>query len=1340
MATSPYELGRFASPHWYGMGEPGDPQCAGDSVEFELDRELLCAVEELAGECDATVPMVLQAALAVLLHRLGGGAGLAVGLPVAGGPDEGAAGLVWLGADASVLRVDPTDDESSFAALVTRVRDRVGSAMAPEDVPSGLLSPLPDPSGGGLVGTLRYDADVYGRAAAESLAERFVQVVRQVMAEPGRRIGAVGVSLAPVSWREIETWERRYPGLAEVWPLTSLQSGLLFHTLLDDASRGAYQMQFVIQLRGPVAGERMRAAGQVLLDRYANLRTAFVPGADGTSVQVVVDGVELPWREVDLAQEMRTEREPGAAFEAFLAQDLRSHFDVTVPPLLRMALAKVGTERFELVLTAHHLLFDGWSLPVLMQDLLHLYAAGGDASVLPRVAEYRDFLVWLSGQDREAAARGWAEELAGVEDPTLLAPVVGSGSGVGGPESAGVGEVEVALPAGGVRELSRRAAELDVPLDTVVQGAWALLLAGLTGQQDVVFGATVPGRPEAVPGVASMAGLFVNTLPVRVRLAPTDTVADLLRGMRERQEALSSDHCGLADIHRATGTSVLFDTLVTSESYTVGNQGVDHQGGADAGIEITGVRSSAGTHYPLTVTVNTEPHLQVAVQYQRHLFDRAGAETVAERLARVLQQIAADPDLPVARLDLLGPVERDLLLHGHNGTAVPVEAATVPGLFEQRAAATPDAVTVECGDKLLTYRELDARANRLARELIRRGVEAETVVAVSLPRSPDLVVALLAVMKAGGTYLPVDSAYPADRIAYLLEDSRTLLILADTVTADALPELAVPVLRMDAPETAAAVARHDGTPVTDEERPGGSLSVANAAYVIYTSGSTGRPKGVAVTHVGVASLIATQRTRLGLTAASRVLQFASPSFDVSVYEVCMALFTEATLVLAPQEHLAPGSPLIDTIAAQRVTHVFLPPAVLGALPPGTLPGVASLAVGGDAATPELVTGWSEGRDMVNAYGPTETTAIVTFSDPLIADGRTPPIGRPIANTRMYVLDDALRPVPAGVAGEMYVAGEALARGYLGRPGLTAGRFVACPFGAPGRRMYRTGDVVTWAPDGQLVFHGRTDDQVKIRGFRIELGEVQAALGAHPSVEQAVVVCHEQGGDRRLVGYAVPSEGTTLPASAELRAYVAERLPAYMVPSTVVALAEVPLNPNGKLDRRALPAPDYAGGATGRAPRTPQEEALCELFEDLLGVEQVGIDDNFFDLGGHSLLATQLANRMRSAFGVELPLRVVFESATVALLAEHLGAGERSSRPVLRRARVRPERVPLSYAQSRLWFLDRYEGPSATYNLSYTLHLSGELDADALALAMRDVVARHESLRTLFVADARGVMA
>ncbi|WP_190140397.1 non-ribosomal peptide synthetase, partial [Streptomyces longispororuber] len=1233
-----------------GGGAPGHPGAAEPTdlarkalgtVEFVLDHGLLRAVEEAARACGVTAPVVLRTAFAVLLRRLGDGAGLALGLPVAGCPGEsgvpGASGaatgpgpteagevrpaadgpavptgsvhLVHLVAEAPAVPADLWRDDPSCAALARWLRDREADADGGGALPFALYEARDGRSGGGAVAVLRYDGAVGGRGAAQSLARRFVRVVRQVTADPGQRADAVDLPLTPVEPHDMAAWERRYPGLAEVWPLTPLQAGLLFHARLGDSSRDAYLMQFVIHLRGRVESARMRAAGQALLDRYANLRVAFATRSDGDPAQVVVADAKLPWRSVDLLTESAG-MPVDEGFRALVTEEFDRPFDVAVPPLVRMLLVRTAKERYELVVTAHHVLFDGISLPFLVKDLQRFYGAHGDGSAVPGRPAYRDFLVWLAGQDRDAAARRWAEELAGVEGPTLLAPAldaeptatsdpetpagpetpaVGSVAPADpeipaapetrAPESPGTrapdhaaapaaapatdtaadtGEARVALSAATARALVRRAEELGVTLDTVVRGAWALLLGGLTGRRDVVFGTTVPGRPEAVPGAAAMAGLFVNTLPVRVRPAPTDTVADVLRGLEERQRALPGHACGLADIQRATGTGPLFDTLVTSEAYTVelGDEGGD-------GVDVTGVRAGAGTHYPLTVAVTPGPRPRLALQYRRPHVGRHAARAVADRLAHVLRQIADDPATTVARLDLLTPAERADLLTGHDDTA-PVAADTLPGLFARHAAAAPDAVTLAYGTESWTYAQVEARANRMARELLRRGVTAETVVAVSLRRSPDLVATLLAVMKAGGTYLPVDPAYPPDRIAYLLADSGALLVVADGATAARLPEVAVPVLRWDEPRTAAALARLDDRPVTDAER-GGPLSVARTAYVIYTSGSTGRPKGVAVTHSGVAALVASQRRRLGLSAAARVLQFASPSFDVSVYEVCMALLTDATLVLVPEDELAPGPPLTATVAAHRVTHVFLPPAVLGALPADSLPSVASLAVGGDAATPELVAGWAGGRDLVNAYGPTETTAIVTFSDPLVPDGRTPPIGRPVARTRLYVLDGALRPVPPGAMGELYVAGASLARGYLGRPGPTSDRFVACPYGAPGDRMYRTGDVVTRRRDGQLVFHGRADDQVQIRGFRVEPGEVQAALSAHPGVARAVVVADERDGDRRLVAYVVPAAGTAAPPAGELRAFVAGRLPAYMVPSALVTVAALPLSPTGKLD-------------------------------------------------------------------------------------------------------------------------------------------------------------------------------
>ncbi|MFK0259692.1 amino acid adenylation domain-containing protein, partial [Streptomyces sp. NPDC090445] len=584
-------------------------------------------------------------------------------------------------------------------------------------------------------------------------------------------------------------------------------------------------------------------------------------------------------------------------------------------------------------------------------------------------------------------------------------------------------------------------------------------------------------------------------------------------------------------------------------------------------------------------------------------------------------------------------------------------------------------------------------ANRFAHALIARGVGPEQTVAVALPRSVESVVAVLGVLKAGAAYLPVDPAYPQARIAFMLEDARPALTVDD-------PAMTV---EGDWPDTDPAVA----------------LDVRHPAYVIYTSGSTGRPKGVVVGHAGVAGLVAAQVERLGVAPGSRVLQFASPSFDASFWDLCSALLTGAALVLAPAE--APLEALTDR--RLDVTHVTLPPSALAAVESADLTA-STLVVAGEACPPELVARWAPGRRMINAYGPTETTVCATMSDPLSPGSGVPPIGRPVAGFRAYVLDERLRIVPPGVVGELYVAGAGLARGYLNRPGLTAGRFVACPFGADGERMYRTGDLVRRRADGDLTYAGRADDQVKVRGFRIEPGEIEAALAEHPAVAQAAVLAQ----DDRLVAYTA-ARPDAVAGPAELAAYLRDRLPDYLVPSAFVLLDALPLTPNGKLDRAALPAPEAVTTVTGRAPRTPQEQILCGLFAEVLGLPRVGVDDDFFDLGGHSLLATRLVARVRSVLGVELGLRALFQAPTAAGLAEALtGAGH--ARPALT-VHERPEAVPLSFAQRRLWFLHRMDGTAATYHIPLALQLTGTLDRSALDEALADVVARHESLRTAF---------
>jgi amino acid adenylation domain-containing protein len=604
--------------------------------------------------------------------------------------------------------------------------------------------------------------------------------------------------------------------------------------------------------------------------------------------------------------------------------------------------------------------------------------------------------------------------------------------------------------------------------------------------------------------------------------------------------------------------------------------------------------------------------------------------------------------------------ERHRVLLDWNDTDRVVAPATFPELFEAQVARMPDAPAVVFNGKRLSYAELDTYANRLAHLLIRHGAGPERIVALALPRSAEIVVAQLAVLKAGAAYLPVDPAYPAERIGFMLDDTRPVLVLS---LADIAPRLPLAdgttALVLDDPATVAAVETAPDRVPTDADRIA-PLSLAHPAYVIYTSGSTGRPKGVVVSHAGLASFSAAEVDRFDVRPGDRVLQFSSPSFDASVLELCMSLPAGAALVVPPPETTLLGEVLADVLAERAVTHALIPPVALATVPEEAartgLPDFRTVIVGGDACTAELVARWAPGRRMINAYGPTESTVVSAWSEPLSTElpaGRSaPPIGRPIWNTRAYVLDEALAPVPAGFVGELYVTGAGLARGYLNRPGLTAQRFVACPFGLPGERMYRTGDLVRWTAAGQLEFVGRADEQVKIRGFRVEPGEVETLLRRHPTVSEAVVVARtDEPGSKRLVAYVVPgADGTPVPA--DLRAFLAGTLPDYMIPSAVVVLPSLPVSPNGKLDRRALPEPaPMAARVEYVAPRTETERVLAGIWAEVLEVDRVGIADDFFELGGDSVRSLRIATGVKAAFDLALTPRDVLTARDVATLAE-----------------------------------------------------------------------------------------
>ncbi|WP_405836830.1 non-ribosomal peptide synthase/polyketide synthase [Streptomyces sp. NBC_01518] len=1055
-------------------------------------------------------------------------------------------------------------------------------------------------------------------------------------------------ALVSLSQEGVEELESAVTGLEDVWPLSPLQEGLLFHASLDEGGGAdVYAGQRALALDGLLDVGRLRASWDVVVGRHAILRAGFHRLASGEAVQVVAREVELPWRDADLSGLPEADAEVEAA--RLSGDELSAGFDLGQGPLLRLLLLRLGERRHRLVMTSHHSVVDGWSLSVLIDELSAAYAAGGDAGALPAVRSYRDYLAWLGRQDREAARAAWREELAGAEEPTLVAPVDPARAPLR-PEA-----VRAECSAELTRALEELTRERGFTMATVVQGAWAVVLARLSGRRDVVFGTTVAGRPADLPGAESLIGLFINTLPVRAELAGGLSVAGLLSELQARQVSLMGhQYLGLAEIKQLAGPGAEFDTLVVYENYPHSASAAPD--GPDALTIRPGGIPHDASHYPLGLIVAPGERMELQLDHRPDLFDRARADEVLAALVRVLEQFAEDPEMPLGRLGLLDGERLDRLTRDWQDVSGEVPSGTLPELLAEQVRRTPDAPALESGERALSYVELEAEAGRLARYLIAAGVGPERRVAVVAERSVGTVVALLAVSMAGGAFVPLDPAHPADRLALVLEDADPVAVLCTQATWSALPEGACgQVIVLDDPETVADVAGHGPGRVADAERivP---LRVANAAYVIHTSGSTGRPKGVVVSHAGLANLARAQIDRFAVHAEARVLQFASLSFDAAVSELCMALVSGAVLVVAGSEELPPRVSLGEAVDHARATHVTVPPGVLAV--EEVLPSwLETLVVAGEACPPGLVDRWSVGRRMVNAYGPTEVTVCAAMSLPLNpgdGSGGSVPIGRPLRNARTFVLDEFLQPVPVGVAGELYVSGPGLARGYSGRPDLTAERFVAAPFGE-GERMYRTGDLIRWTAEGQLEFLGRADEQVKIRGFRIELGEVEGALEAHPQVDHAVVMVRES----RLVGYVV---GHEVDVDA-LRVFASSRLPEYMVPAAVVVLDAFPFTVNGKVDRAALPEPEFGGSGSARRPGTAAEEALCGLFAEVLGLEAgaIGVGDSFFELGGDSIMSMQLASRARRSGWVVTP-RQIFEEKTperlalVAAVTEDASAG------------------------------------------------------------------------------------
>ncbi|MCG8914792.1 amino acid adenylation domain-containing protein [Actinokineospora sp. PR83] len=1142
-------------------------------------------------------------------------------------------------------------------------------------------------------------------AALRATAAHVSSVGGEVCATPG------DFPLVDLDQDRVDALQRRHGRLLDVLPLAPLQRGLFFHAQFDDAETDVYTVQFGFDLHGPVDETALRTALAALVRRHPTLGAAFVPG--DRPLQVVPAEVTVPLEVHDLSGVA----DPAAELARVQDADRNSRFDLAAPPLLRVALFHLGGERHRLTLTNHHILLDGWSMPIVATELFALY--GDPAAVLPPVRPFRDHLARLAALPPGAAEQAWREELASVREPTLLLPTER-------PErTAEPRRVSVTVPMGPLDALARAHG---LTPNTLVQGAWAVLLAKLTGRTEVTFGATVSGRPTDLDGAETMVGLFINTVPVVVELDPARPVLDSLAATQGRQAGLvPHQHLGLAEVQRVAGLGELFDTLVVFENYPL-----DPSALVLPGAEVTGVDGVDATHYPLTLMAVPGTDLELRLGHRPDLVDADAARLLLDRLLRVLDALVADPAATPGDVDVLTAGERAQVLDGWNDTATEVPDTTLTALLAEAAARTPEAEALVFEDRSLTYAEFDAEANRLARLLVEHGAGPGRLVAVAVPRSVELVVALHAVLRAGAAYLPIDPDYPADRIGFLLADGAPALLLTtpglDSRLPGGVPRLLLP---------AAGAEALSPEPLTDADRLA-PLLPGHPAYAIFTSGSTGRPKGVLVPHRGIVNRLLWTQHEYRLGADDRVLQKTPSGFDVSVWEFFWPLIAGSTLVVArPEGHRDPGY-LADLIHRERVTTAHFVPSMLQAFvaeaDPARCASLRRVLCSGEALPGELAARFTAAFDagLHNLYGPTEASVDVTAWAVLPEDGTSVPIGRPVWNTRTYVLDPALRPVPPGVPGELYLAGRQLALGYHNRPGLTADRFVADPHGAPGTRMYRTGDIARWRADGALEYLGRVDDQVKIRGQRVEPGEVEAVLAGHATVGSvAVLARRDRPGSIRLVAYVVPTAGTEVDAEV-LREHAAEALPEHMVPAAVVVLDALPLTPNGKLDRKALPAPDPVRAGSGRQAGTPVEAVLVGLFADVLGVAEVGADDSFFDLGGDSIVSIQLVARARAA-GFVLTPRQVFEHRTVARLAAVARADTAAALLVEDADAGTGPLVPTPISH---WLLDR-GGPIAGFHQSMVVTTPAGADLDRLAAALDALLGRHDSLRLRVDRDATG---
>ncbi|MFJ9847915.1 amino acid adenylation domain-containing protein [Streptomyces sp. NPDC101150] len=1142
-------------------------------------------------------------------------------------------------------------------------------------------------------------------------------------------------------------------------PLSFAQQRLWF---LDEFEPGSaeYNSCTSLRLTGELNVPALALALSALVARHESLRTTF-DAVDGRGVQIVGEPFRVPVPVAEVPRAPQADRD--AIVRSLLRAEVARPFDLRTGPLLRALLLKLDEREHILALTIHHIVTDGWSMGIIGRELSALYdaalrpgAAPGDAQELPERAglapqtiQYADFAVWqrdrLAGEELDRQLAYWTGKLdavAPLELPTdRPRPAVRTSAGA---------QHLFSLSPETTERLTKAARDRGATLFMAVTALSQLVLSRYSGQSDIAVGTSVSGRDRGE--VEGLVGFFVNTLVLREEVDESKPFADFLDSVRETVlEAFA---------HAEVPFERVVDAVVTDRDMSrppLVQAMVSLQNTPSEPLRLSGltledyVFAREQSLFDIDFDFwERDGGLLGAVQYNPDLFDAGTVERICGHLRLLADRLTAEPGRPMARIAMLTAEEEHQLLEGWSGARHPLPDTTLPAVYEAQAARTPDETALVCNAVSLTFRELEERANRLAHHLISRSVGPEDLVALALPRTEDMVIGILAVLKAGAAYVPVDPDLPRDRVAFMLADAAPALVLvcgADAASRLGVPS-SLPALDLTGAEARELLADCPATAPTDADRRA-PLRPAHPAHLIYTSGSTGRPKGVLTDHAGLLNLYRNHEAefiRPAVEAAGgrrfRAALTAVFSFDTS-WEGLLWMVAGHQLHVIDDEVRRDPEAIVGYVRKERIDLLDLTPTyaeqvVAAGLLTGDEHRPAVLMLGGEAVGEAL---WQQLRSAENAgatigynfYGPTEATVDTLWCK--LADSPRPVVGRPVHNTGIRVLDRQLRPVPVGVAGELHLSGPQLARGYLGRAGLTAERFIADPYGAPGERMYRTGDLVRWTPDGVIEYLGRADDQVKVRGFRIELGEIESALAAHPDVAQSVVVAREgRAGGKQLVGYVVPQPGAEAPDTAQLRELLSRTLPDYMVPTVVVPLDELPMTSSRKVDRKALPAPDpalFASAAARVAPRTALEETLAGIWMQVLKLDGVGVTDNFFELGGNSILSIQVISRVRKTFGIELSARALFDRPTIAGFAEQVAAGRAAAHTARIAPADRDRALPLSFAQARMWFLDEFEPGNAAYNAGGVLRLSGPLDTGALSAALAALVRRHEVLRTTF---------